>query len=102
MNEIFEQVHKKNDKSVAAKRIADFMNGFSEFAVKASGIVGTLLPQSPEYTITFVSTSLNTGPMVYSKLTRCQGLIVLIFKVCTLDHNTNVLSPRSASSLSAC
>ena len=81
MNKVAQQNQKKSDKSVAEKRTADFVNGFSDFAVKASGIVMALLPQSPEYTITFVSMSLNICPVVFLRLTRDQGVIILLFKV---------------------
>ena len=62
MNEVAEEIQKKTHKSVAERRTADFINGFCDFAVKTSGVIITLLPQSPEYTVTF-------------------GIIILIFKV---------------------
>ena len=48
--------------SSTMKWLANFTNGFCGFAVKVSGIVELLLPQSPEYTITY-------------------GLLMVIFKV---------------------
>ena len=67
MSDVLKQIEKKSNKSVAEQRTAKFVNGFSDFVVKSSGIVATLLPQSPEYTVTY-------------------GIIVLIFQVCSLSR----------------
>ena len=56
------ELARKASKSVAERRTGAFINGFCDFVVKASGIVGTLIPQSPEYTVTF-------------------GVLLIIFKV---------------------
>ena len=62
INLVSKEIAKKSFKSTAEKKTADFINGFCDFAWKTSAIVSTLLPQSPEYTVTF-------------------GVMMLIFKV---------------------
>jgi hypothetical protein len=52
----------------ARKWLARFTNSFSDFAVRVSGIVELLLPQSPEYTITY-------------------GLLMVVFKVSRISSS---------------
>jgi hypothetical protein len=57
-----EEQERKARKTKLEKRSSDFVNGFCEVAVQTSAIVEILLPQSPEYTITY-------------------GLLTILFKV---------------------
>ena len=65
LRQIQEQEDNGAMKSSVMKHASSFTNGFSEFMVKISGIVQTLLPQSPEYTVTY-------------------GVLLIIFKVCLM------------------
>jgi hypothetical protein len=53
----------EDEQSELWKLTADFANNFCDFANKLSGIVNILVPQSPEYSITY-------------------GALIVIFKVC--------------------
>ena len=79
MSDVLKQIEKKSNKSVAEQRTAKFVNGFSDFVVKSGGIVATLLPQSPEYTVTY-------------------GIIVLIFQVCSLLNHLFEWTTQSLAS----
>jgi len=57
-----EQERAASKKSSLGKKSSDFTNNFCDFATRTSGIVEILLPQSPEYTITY-------------------GLLLILFKV---------------------
>ena len=62
LKSIQEEEEKRASKSSLMEHTSSFVNGFSDFIVRISGIVQTMLPQSPEYTITY-------------------GVLLLIFKV---------------------
>lgn len=47
------EMEKKTNRKSGPKTISKFVNTFSAFADKASSIIMVLLPQSPEYTVTF-------------------------------------------------
>ncbi|KAK5656930.1 hypothetical protein OQA88_3452 [Cercophora sp. LCS_1] len=51
--EIQAEVEKKTNRKSGVKTTSKFVNNFSAFADKASSIIMVLLPQSPEYTVTF-------------------------------------------------
>ena len=67
---IQEEEEKRASKSSFMEHTSSFVNEFSDFVVRISGIVQTMLPQSPEYTITY-------------------GVLLLIFKVGVASFNKN-------------
>ena len=60
-----EEEERNRLRSSFMEHTSSFVDGFSDFVVRISGIVQVLLPQSPEYTITY-------------------GVLLIIFKVCVL------------------
>jgi hypothetical protein len=69
-----EQLEKSSKRSSAENATAKFVNSFSAFANSISHIVTILLPQSPEYSVTF-------------------GILFILFKV---EHRTTTLCFASA------
>jgi len=63
LKEIHAEQEKKLNRPVAVQRASKFFQEFCTFADKTSNIVMLLLPQSPEYTVTF-------------------GMLFLVFNVC--------------------
>ena len=54
IKEIQAELEKKStEQHPSLKRASEFMTSFCTFADKTSGLVNLLLPQSPEYTVTF-------------------------------------------------
>jgi len=56
------EMHYGREASGSGPQAWKFMESFSEFALRFSGIVEILLPQSPEYTVTY-------------------GVVIILFKV---------------------
>jgi hypothetical protein len=65
LNEIHAEQEKKSRRPAVIQRASKFIEEFCAFADKTSNIVMLLLPQSPEYTVTF-------------------GLLFLVFNVCVV------------------
>ncbi|KKY29196.1 hypothetical protein UCRPC4_g00102 [Phaeomoniella chlamydospora] len=63
LREISDEQEKKSKRSAKVQKASDFLVAFCTFADKTSNIVMLLLPQSPEYSVTF-------------------GLMFLVFKAC--------------------
>ena len=63
LKEIHAEQEKKAKRPIILQQTSDFLHEFCAFADKTSNIVMLLLPQSPEYTITF-------------------GVLFLVFNVC--------------------
>jgi hypothetical protein len=65
LQEIYAEQEKKLKRPSTVQRTSKFFEDFCAFADKTSNIVMLLLPQSPEYTVTF-------------------GMLFLVFNVCTV------------------
>lgn len=55
MKAVMKEYDDETEQSPAVKKLGRFVNSFCEFATRMSGLVQILLPNSPEYTITFGS-----------------------------------------------
>ena len=65
LKDIGEVQERQLKKSKMGQISSEFVNRFCDVAIRTSGIVEILLPQSPEYTVTY-------------------GLLIILFKVCLL------------------
>jgi hypothetical protein len=62
LSHILEELEKKSKRPKGVQRANQFFSTFCQVVGKTSGLVNTLLPQSPEYTIPF-------------------GMLIILFKV---------------------